>query len=175
MSKRVNAELSKRTRKAPTVGNAYWQNQIQHLGRNVFYVDTGAILECLNPEDELFSAFFDGVVGDRLVTSSYVVAETVRRLVKSRPNQFRGPAGEQAFELAVHFLRRWLEQHNVSVLHIPQDVFDAARTEFEQKKHIGCDLTDVISYVIVVGLEQTRIVSSDRRHFQSLALTCLPP
>ncbi len=173
MSKRVNAKPSKRSSKALTVADTYWQDQIYHLGREVFYVDTGAILECLNPEDERFSAFFDSVVGDRLVTSSYVVAETVRRLLKSKPNKFRGPAGEQKCALAVHFLRRWLEERNVSILHIPQEVFDAARKEFEKKKAIGCDLTDVISYVIVLGLEQRRIVSPDR-HFQSLCLTCLP-
>ena len=174
MSKRVNAKPSKPSRKALKVQDTYWQDQIRHLGRKVLYVDTGAILECLNPEDELFNAFFDAVIGDRLVTSSYVVAETVRRLVKSKPNQFKGPAGQQGSELAVHFLRGWLEEHNVSVLHIPQEVFDAAQTEFELKIHIGCDLTDVISYVIVLGLQQTRIVSSDRRHFQNLTLTCLP-
>ena len=174
MSKRVKDRPSKRIRKALTAGGTYWQDQIGRLGRGVFYVDTGAILESLNPQDERFNAFFDGVIGDRLVTSSYVVAETVRRLVKSKPNQFRGPAGQQASELAVHFLRSWLEEHNVSVLHIRQELFDAARTEFERNKHIGCDLTDVISYLIVVGLQQTRIVSSDRRHFQSLKLICLP-
>ncbi len=174
MTKRGNDRPSKRSLEASTVGDSYWQNHIRDLGRKVLYVDTGAILECLNPEDEEFTAFFDRLIGDRLVTSSYVVAETVRRLVKSKKNQFRGPAGQQASELAVHFLRHWLEERNVLVLHIPQEVFDAARTQFEQKKHIGCDLTDVISYVIVVGLQQSRIVSKDRRHFQSLALTCLP-
>ena len=174
MSKRVNGRPSKRSRKVLTVGDTYWQEQIRHLGRRVLYVDSGAVLECLNPEDERFSAFFNSVVGDRLVTSSYVVAETVRRLVKSKPNQFIGPAGQRTSELAVHFLRCWLKERNVSILHIPEKVFDVARKEFERKKRIGCDLTDVISYVVVVGLQQTRIVSPDRRHFQSLALTCLP-
>jgi len=172
MSKRVNAKPSKRSRKAPTVEDTYWQDQIGHLGRNVFYVDTGAILECLNPEDERFNAFFDRVVG-RLVTSSYVVAETVRRLVKSKPYKFIGPAGQQASELAVHFLRAWLEERDVSIIYVPQEVFGTARTEFERKSSIGCDLTDVISYLIVVGLEQSRIVSPDG-HFRSFGLTCLP-
>ena len=172
MSKTANGKPSKQARRVLNAADTFWQGEIRRLGRKVFYVDTGAILECLNPADELFNKFFDSVV-DRLVTSSYVVAETVRRLVKSKPNQFRGPAGQQASELAVHFLRSWLEEHDVSVLHIPQEVFDAARTEFEQKKSIGCDLTDVISYMIVVGLQQTRIVSSDR-HFRFLGLTCLP-
>lgn len=173
MSKRVNAKASKRGRKALTVEDTYWQDQIRDLGRNVLYVDTSAVLECLNPEDERFSAFFRGVVGDRLVTSSYVVAETVSRLVKSKPNEFKGPAGQHASELAVHFLRGWLEEHDVSILHVPQVVFDASRAEFERSKRVGCDLTDVISYVIVVGLQQTLIVSRDR-HFQNLRLTCLP-
>lgn len=174
MSKRTTPKASKQIRKAPAAADVYWRERIQELGPKVLFVDSGAVLECLSPEDERFSAFFDGHIGDRLVTSSYVVAETVRRLVKSRPNKFKGPAGERTSDLAVHFLRRWLHEHDVSVLHVPREVFDAARTEFERKKHIGCDLTDVISYVIVVGLQQTRIVSSDRRHFQSLALTCLP-
>ena len=174
MSKRINPRPSKRTRTAPAAEDVYWRERIQELGRKVLFVDSGAVLECLNPEDERFSAFFDRHTGDRLVTSSYVVAETVRRLVKSRPNKFKGPAGQRASDLAVHFLRRWLHDHDVSVLHVPREVFDAARTEFERNKHIGCDLTDVISYMIVVGLKQGRIVSSDRRHFQSLDLTCLP-
>lgn len=151
----------------------YWQYQIRQLGRNLFYVDTGAILECWNPQDERFSAFFDGVIGGRLVTSSYVVAETVRRLVKSKSNQFVGPNGMRQIELAVHFLRGWLLEHDVSVLHIPPEVFDAARATFEDKKSIGCDLTDVISFLIVNGLQQNRIVSPDG-HFRSLGLTCLP-
>ena len=174
MSKRVNAKPSKRGRKARMAGDAYWQDQIRRLGRKVFYVDTGAILECLNPEDKKFNAFFAGVVGSRLVTSSYVVAETVRRLVKAKPRyKFVGPAGQQTSDLAVHFLRGWLEEHDVSILYIPEDVFGTARTEFERRKRIGCDLTDVISYLIVVGLQQSRIVSPDR-HFQDLRLTCLP-
>ncbi|MFH0982478.1 MAG: hypothetical protein V2A79_13210, partial [Planctomycetota bacterium] len=113
------------------------------------------------------------VVGGRLVTSSFVLAETVRRLVKSKPNQFIGPAGQQGCELAVHFLRRWLAERDVSVLYVPEKVFGAARAEFELKRAVGCDLTDVISYLIVVGLEQSRIVSRDG-HFRSLGLTCLP-
>ncbi len=173
MSKRVNAKSSKTSRNALAVGDTYWQDQIQHLGRNVFYVDTGAILECLNPEDERFTAFFDGVVGARLVTSSYVVAETVSRLVKAKPHKFIGPGGQQKSGLAVHFLRGWLEEHDVSVLYIPEEVFGAARTEFEGKKEIGCDPIDVISFLIVVGLEQSRIVSRDG-HFRSFGLTCLP-
>ena len=173
MSKRVNAKPSKRSRKTPAAGDTYWNDHIRRLGRKVLYVDTGAILECLNPEDELFNAFFSSVLGDRLVTSSYVVAETVSRLVKAKPYKFIGPAGQQAAELAVHFLRRWLEEHDVSILYIPEDVFGAARTEFEGKKGIGCDLIDVISVLIVHGLGQCRIVSPDG-HLQSLGLTCLP-
>jgi predicted nucleic acid-binding protein len=155
------------------VGDTYWKDQIEQLGRKVFYVDTGAILECLNPEDERFNEFFDGLIGGRLVTSSYVVAETVSRLVKAKPYKFIGPAGQQASELAVHFLRSWLKKRNISILYVPEEVSGTARTEFERNKGIGCDLTDVISYLIVVGLEQRRIVSKDR-HFQTLGLTCLP-
>ena len=173
MSKPVNAKLSKRSRKAPTGEDGYWQEQIQEFGHKTLYVDTGAILECLNPEDEQFNAFFDRVVGDRLVTSSYVVAETVRRLVKSRPNKFIGPARQRTSDLAAYFLRAWLEEHDVSILYIPEEVFGTARTEFEGTKSIGCDLTDVISYLIVVGLEQGRIVSPDS-HFQCFGLSCLP-
>ncbi len=173
MSKRVKAKSSKRSRKALTVADTYWQDQIRRLGHKVFYVDTGAILECLNPEDDRFDAFFARAVGDRLVTSSYVVAETVGRLVKAKPYKFIGPAGQQASELAVHFLRGWLEEHDVSILYIPEQVFSRARTEFEAKRGIGCDLTDVISYLIVLGLGQEHIVSPDR-HFQALGLICLP-
>ena len=174
MSKRINTKPSKRSRKSLTMENSYWQDQIRHLGRKVFYVDTGAILECWNPKDEQFNAFFDGVVGGQLVTSSYVVTETVRRLVKAKPSyKFIGPDREQASELAVHFLRSWLKEHDVSILYIPEEVFATARTEFERKKNIGCDLTDVISYLIVVGLGQKRIISPDR-HFQTLGLICLP-
>lgn len=173
MNQRRNSRTPRRPPQPSEVEAGFWQLQIRQLGRKVLYVDTGAILECLNPNDEQYNAFFDGVVGDRLVTSSYVVVETVRRLVKSKPNQFKGPAGQQASKLAVHFLHCWLEEREVSVLHIPEEIFGTARREFERREGIGCDLTDVISYVIVVGLQQKRIVSPDL-HFQSLALTCLP-
>lgn len=176
MGKRAKFKSAKRSSRAPTVADTYWQGQIRDFGRKTLYVDTGAILEYFNQDDDRFSDFFDhGLVGDRLVTSSYVVAETVSRLVKAKqPYKFVGPGGQQNSELAVHFLRAWLDEHDVSVLHIPEEVFGAARMQFEQRKDIGCDLIDVISYAIVVGLQQTRIVSPDRHHFQSLALTCLP-
>jgi len=173
MGKRAKGKLSKRSHGELAEKKAYWKEQIQRLGRELFYVDTGAILECLNPKDELFNAFFDGVIGGQLVTSSYVIAETVRRLVKSKPNQFVGPGGIQQFELAVHFLHGWLEERDVSVLYVPEEVFGTARSKFKFKGSIGCDLTDVISYLIVVGLEQNRIVSPDG-HFQSLGLIRLP-
>ena len=51
-------------------------------------------------------------------------------------------------------------------------VFELATAEFKGI-HFGCDLSDVLSYVIVRGLEQSRIVSTDK-HFMQLGLQLVP-
>jgi len=175
MAKRSKSNLSKRVEGGWTESESesYWQEQIRLYGRETFYIDTSAILECLSPDDEQFKLFLNTVVGGQFVTSSYVIAETVRRLVKPQYDRFVGPAGERRFELAIYVLRCWLDERGVAVICIPPQAFSAARAAFEQKRAIGCDLTDVVSYLIVRGLEQTRIVSKDG-HFRQLGLTCLP-
>jgi len=152
----------------------YWSKEIQKLGRNVVFVDSGAILETLTPGDETFSNFFDGLV-DRLVTSTYVVAETVRRLVKSKPHEFAGPSGERNVALARHFLVQWLVERGVIVLCVPESVYMNALAQYQTKQvsEVGCDLTDTISYIIVRGLGQSRIVAKDQ-HFLRLGLLRLP-
>jgi predicted nucleic acid-binding protein len=152
--------------------DSYWKKQISQLGRNVMFVDAGAILEAHTPGDERYSHYFSTVT-DKLITSSFVVAETVRRLVKSRPYDFQGPSGQQAAALAIHFIRTWLADHRVEVLHLPKEVFEFASQTFEGRADIGCDLNDIISFIVVTGLEQKRIVAKDR-HFRDLGLTLLP-
>jgi predicted nucleic acid-binding protein len=148
----------------------YWREQIALLGRNIVFVDTGAILEAHTRDDANFSVYFERTT-DKFVTSSLVVAETVRRLVKSNPNEFRGPSGGQF--TALHFVRTWLVEHHVEILHLPKHVFEYAVRTFEGKEKMGCDLNDIISWVIVNGLEQTRIAAKDR-HFSALGLTLYP-
>jgi predicted nucleic acid-binding protein len=150
----------------------YWHQQISLLGRDIVFVDTGAILEAHKPDDASYSKYFETTT-DKFVTSPFVVAETVSRLIKSKPYEFNGPSGEQQSALALHFLRRWLLDHSVMILHIPRDVFEYASKTFEGKNHIGCDLNDIISFVIIEGLEQTRIASKDA-HFRALGLTLYP-
>lgn len=153
----------------------YWQNHIQLLGRHVLFVDTGAILGWYERGNDEYRKFFKSVVGWRLVTSTYVLTETVRRIAKSKTrDQFAGPSGERTGILCLHFLQEWLAEQNVRVLCVPDIVFEHAKDVFREYHAIGCDLNDVLSSVIVKGLEQTEIVSPDREHFGSLGLTCLP-
>jgi predicted nucleic acid-binding protein len=148
----------------------FWKNQRAKLGRGIVFVDSGAILEAYTPNDKTYGHFFQSAA-DRFVTSPFVIAETVRRFVKSK-GQFRIPDGKNV-AIACHFIQTWLEEHRVIVLHIPDEVFEAARKAFEEKHGIGCDLNDIISFQIVQGLEQDRIVAKDR-HFSALGLTLLP-
>lgn len=152
----------------------YWQDQLARLGRKSLFIDSGAILESFNPDDFIFSDFFESLVGERLITSTYVLTETARRLIKTRQVKFKGPSGERKGNLVLHMLNTWLADKDVEVICIPLFVFDHAKAVY---KHVhsmaGCDLNDTISYTIVSGLEQNRIVSQDS-HFAALELTLLP-
>jgi predicted nucleic acid-binding protein len=151
----------------------FWTEQIRTLGRNVFYIDTGGILKVLEGDDT-FIEFFNSVVGQQLLTSTYVLSEVVRRIVKaSHPERFSGPNGERGSDLAAYILTDWIQDNNVHVICPPEAVFRAAKSEFVRNRSLGCDLVDVMSYVIVIGLQQTRIVSADT-HFRSLGLVCYP-
>jgi predicted nucleic acid-binding protein len=144
------------------------------LGRKVIFVDTGVILDALLREPTECREFLERqLVGDQLITSTYVIAETVRRIVKSKDREFVGPSGEQYDALALHFLKRWLSEHNVKVICPPLIIFDHVRQEFGKYSYSGCDLVDLLSYTIVTGLQQTRILAKDA-HFSRLGLTCLP-
>lgn len=152
----------------------YWKKQLARLGKNVLFLDTGAIVGVFERDVDQFSNFFDGCIDYRFVTSTYVVAETVRRLVKSKtPDNFLGPNGEKTVALALHVLRTWLDSYNVAVLCIPEDVFNEARRDYPTWAGIQCDLTDVISLAIVRGLNSSEIVTGDG-HFQSFGLRRLP-
>lgn len=153
----------------------FWRSEIQRLGRRALFVDTGAIIACLEPHDTRFRAFFEEeVIGDRLVTSTYVVAETIRRIVKAKvTDKLAGPAGQRGMELALHVLKGWLVDNEVVVLHVPREVFETATTSLETHRHAQCDLMDILSFEIVRGLEQSRIVSPDS-HFRTLGLDLLP-
>lgn len=152
---------------------AYWVEARQTLGRDVFFIDTGAILKSFEENDQVYSEFFETTIGT-FVTSSYTIVETVRRLVKDRHRQFIGPGGERSVDLALYLLRRWVQAYEVQVMHLPEAVYQEALDVFEEKRYLACDLNDILSAQIVKGLEQTRIVTSDRRHFPQLGLDCLP-
>jgi len=151
----------------------FWEEQIRIHGRRIFFVDTGGILKALE-RDEAFIDFFESVVGEQLITSTYVLSEVVRRIVKSdHPGRFIGPSGERGSALAAYILTTWIQSNRVQVICPPEQVFQAAKAEFIRNQGIGCDLVDVISYVIVVGMQQNRIVAADG-HFRSLGLVCYP-
>ncbi len=153
--------------------NDFWQEQIRVFGRRAFFVDTGGILKMLEA-DEAFTEFFDSLVGDQLITSTYVLTEVVRRIIKAdHPNRFVGPGGERHSELAIYIITEWIENNSIKVICPPEEVFNAAKTVFARNRGVGCDLVDVLSFVIVLGLQQNRIVSPDH-HFRSLGLACYP-
>lgn len=152
----------------------YFQELIQQLGRRALFVDTGAIVGCVERDDEAFPAFFDELVNEKLVTSTYVLAECVRRIVKAqRPDQFIGPAGQRGVQLALHVLQDWIAERNVLVLNVPKEVFEDAKRALRTHQGLNCDLTDMLSLEIVRGLQERRIVAKDS-HFKSLDLDVLP-
>jgi predicted nucleic acid-binding protein len=151
----------------------FWNEQIRTLGRNLFFVETGFVLASFDPSTRAVAeGLLKEIVSGRLVTSSYVIAEAVRRIVKSKVPQFRGPKGEQKTELAIHFIVDWLQERNVKTICPPECVFEEAIRIFRQTRQLGCDLADVLSFVLVRGLQQNRILSQDS-HFRSLGLTTM--
>ena len=164
---------SRKTQPTQQPPDHFWQEQIRIYGRRVFFIDTGGILSTFERNESVID-FLDSLVGDQLITSTYVLAEAVRRIIKSDfPDRFVGPGGERSSELAVHVLTKWLEAQNVKVICPPEQVFDGATAMLARYKDVGWDLVDAISYVIVCGLEQTRIVSPDG-HFRRVGLICYP-
>jgi predicted nucleic acid-binding protein len=152
----------------------YWQTLLRHLRPYPLYVDTGAILACFEPDNDTVRQFINTNAGYRLVTSTYVLTEAVRRLVKSRAYKFIGPNREQQKALSLYLLREWLEEHNVVVTCVPESVFNEAKQLYQERQHVDCDLTDIISYTIVSRLKQRQILSPDQRHLRELGLQCLP-
>jgi predicted nucleic acid-binding protein len=169
--KRKRVTNSKTLPQASDQAQNFYNSIITQIGRDAFFLDTGAILESFVEHDNEYVRFLRGVQG-RLITSSFVVAETVRRVTKTRHGSFVGPAGERNRQLASYFLRVWLTEKRVSVLAVPAAVFDIARAQFHTV-HVDCDLSDLISYVIVTGIEQSRIISTDD-HFRQLGLQVYP-
>lgn len=150
----------------------YWETlRGEHPG--TLFVDTSAILAAFEPGEVAFNDFLQTTT-DPLVTSSYVVAETVRRLVKQKNTEpFKGPAGERGWTLAEHFVLRWLQERGVSIVCVPDDIWKLSVGAFSNFASIACDLTDIMSFAIIQGLGQNRILARDG-HFASLALMVLP-
>jgi len=146
--------------------DAYWKSLGQRLGQLTYYVDSCAILSCLVPDDDYFRNLLTKELNTyRLFTSSHVVVETVRRLARrtSAPYPFRGPANEQDADLAVYLVSRWLAEHRVEVVCVPESVYELGRANFERYKYLkGWDLTDALSTKIVKGLKQQSIISGDK-------------
>jgi predicted nucleic acid-binding protein len=150
---------------------AFWQYELQRLTRNIIFIDTGGIVAALDQADDRIRPLIDDRL-ERLVTSTYVIHETVRYLAKS--GGIVGPRGLRNHDLAFYFLKEWLVERNVGVICVPDCVFRVVCDTFEEKRHIGCDLTDISSYVVVRGIEQRRIISIDKNDFWRLELDCLP-
>ncbi len=149
----------------------FWQWVFREYGRPLIFIDTGAILDAIRLDD-FFAPFLDDeLIGFRLVTSTYVVHETVRKMMK---DGFVGPAGQVERELALHFLKVWLGERDIRIICIPINIFNQVVATFEEKKGMTCDLTDISSYVIVNGIESDQIITSDRRDFSRLGLQCRP-
>ena len=153
----------------------FWLGLLRSLGRRTLFVDSCAILDYFNMSDDRITRFLEEeLVGDQLITSTYVIAETVRRLAKlSSPHRFTGPSGERGGALACYVLRTWLAEHDVVVICVPMSIFEQAKMQFQRFHRIGCDLTDILSHLIVAGLQQNRILSTDD-HFRRLGLHLLP-
>jgi hypothetical protein len=152
----------------------FWEDQIRSFGRSVHFIDTQGILECWE-KDSLVNEHLERSIGVTFLTSTYVLAEAVRRLVKAQlQNQHKGPGGERGKDLAVHLLTDWLTLHDVRTICPPLEAFEyATKVYTSEYRALGCDLCDVISFVIVKGMEQDAIISTDS-HFASMGLVLLP-
>ena len=174
MSKRRRDAQTAASRPGEPEAESFWQQQVLQLGRKVLFVDTGVILDAISRESSESRDYLERqLVGDQLVTSTYVIAETVRRIVKSKGSEFVGPSGERRGTLALYFLNTWLLEYRVKVICPPEIIFDSAKREFERWSYLGCDLVDVLSYTIVIGMRQKRIFAKDQ-HFWRLGLQCVP-
>jgi predicted nucleic acid-binding protein len=151
----------------------FWTDQIRRLGRNLFFVETGFVLASFEPSKRAVAeALLKELVAGRLITSTFVMTEVVRRIVKSKHREFLGPNGEQSVDLAIHVLFNWLTENRVTIIYPPECVYQEATRLLRECRELGCDLTDVLSFVLVRGLEQNRILSHDG-HFRSLGLTTM--
>ena len=130
------------------------------------FVDTSfwyALLDEEDPHHAMVVTEYDGFVGG-LVTTSYVVAETVSLM-----------CGRGHRSIAGAFLRSFAESPRCTVIHPSADVFDHAVSTFHKREdHPGLNLIDAISFVCM-GASGSRIALAKDKHFAMEGFTLLPP
>jgi predicted nucleic acid-binding protein len=162
----------------------YWQSLSKEVTSSALFVDATAILDYHDHKSKYRDKareFLDREAAMyRYITSTYVVAEVVRKLIHPNVNNdFRGPNGSllPPIELAIFLTHEWLDSVKIRPICVPIEVFELAKKNLERNKSKaelkGWTLTDAISYEIVKGLEHKQIVSSDGA-FRVLGLTLLP-
>lgn len=109
----------------------------------MIFVDTGAWIALLNPRDQHHHdavAVYNDLQQIRLLTTDYVIDETVTRLIYDTNHA-----------LAVEFLDRieLLEETEIlTIAEIDKNVFEAAKTLFRQYDSVQLSFTDCTSFVI---------------------------
>jgi len=153
----------------------YWTNLVSQLGPAPLLVDTSAILGYFERGNDRFQEFFATATGYRYVTTTYVVTEACRRLVKSNtPSKHLGPHGEACKELSWYLISQWLDDQQVTTICLPKEAFEFSLREYRRLQGIRCDLTDIISYTVVKGLKRGDLILADDMHFRELGIDCLP-
>jgi len=99
-----------------------------------------------------------------LVTTSYVVAETVSLLCKRRGRHLAG-----------RFLQHLQRSKRCTVFHPNEEMFDRAVVTFHQRENqLKLDLVDIISFVWM-GAAGVRTALTKDGHFTMEGFTVLPP
>jgi hypothetical protein len=162
--------------------NEYWPRLKTEVTSSALYVDACAILNCHQHKSRFQETTIQFLQKEassyRFITSTYVVAEVVRRLVtKTTVYPFRGPNEIIGTPLAVYVMNDWLESFKIMPITVPPCVFEIGKMNVSKNKGRqdleGWSLTDAISYEIVRGLGQNQIVSHDGG-FRVLGLVLLP-
>ena len=181
MAKKKNRQLTDEE-KSPlgTFAAEYWKTLGPEVTGSGLFVDACTILDCHDPkyQDRILDFLDREGSSYRFFTTTYVVAEIVRRLIaKVATYPFVGPNGERYTHLASYVMKDFMEIHRIHVINVPIEIFELGKLNFEKHKNRydlgGWSLTDAISYEIVHGLRQTQILTTDMA-FRTLGLMPLP-
>ena len=179
MSKRKLQPTVQEQLQAGLESKEYLESLRRDLAGNALFIDTTAIIDYHDPNSQYQERIQDFLTRESsayvLITSTYVVAEAVRRFVKANEHdRFEAPGKKRGAELGLYIIKDWLAMNKVRVVCVPKCVFELGAMCFEANwKTDGWTITDAISHEIIRGLGPKQIVSGDQG-FRNLGFRLLP-